>query len=167
MDLLASTAPAPSSTAYKPAQPTQSPSFGAFNNLLTPSSPQGRPNSTPATSRAYTATPVMSPTSAQSAMKSPMSAGPTPSAATSSTKSGGGGFDDLWTMSLGSAATSKPAGPAGGKSIRDLEKEKAQAGIWGAQSQVRLPAGGFAKPTAPSGGSGGGGASAGPDDLLL
>ena len=96
-----------------------------------------------------------------------MSAGPTPSAATSSTKSGGGGFDDLWTMSLGSAATSKPAGPAGGKSIRDLEKEKAQAGIWGAQSQVRLPAGGFAKPTAPSGGSGGGGASAGPDDLLL
>ncbi|KAI0250414.1 hypothetical protein BJV78DRAFT_1219027 [Lactifluus subvellereus] len=168
MDLLASTASAPSSTTYKSAQPTQSPSFGAFNSLLTPSSSQPRPNSTPATTLAYAATPVMSPTSTQSAMKSPVSAGPTPSAAASSTKSGGGGFDDLWTMSLGSAAASKPAGPAGGKSIRDLEKEKAQAGIWGAQSQMRPLAGGFgsfAKPAAPSGG--GGTASAGPDDLLL
>ncbi|KAJ7644679.1 hypothetical protein FB45DRAFT_898450 [Roridomyces roridus] len=46
-------------------------------------------------------------------------------------------FDDLWSMSLGS----KPATPAAGggaaaggkKSIKDLEKEKATAGLWGAK----------------------------------
>jgi epsin len=75
-------------------------------------------------------------------------------------------------MSLGSAAGGKPAGgaAAGSKSIRDLEKEKAQAGIWGAQNQMRSQApasaatgafGSFVKPVAPS--SGGDGA----DDLLL
>ena len=77
-------------------------------------------------------------------------------------------------MSLGSTTASNPGGgaAAGAKSIRDLEKEKAQAGIWGVQSQVRpaapasVPAGGFgsfAKPLAPSGG----GDLAGADDLLL
>jgi epsin len=78
-------------------------------------------------------------------------------------------------MSLGSAATGKPAGgaAAGSKSIRDLEKEKAQAGIWGAQSQMRPQApassaaaggfGSFVKPLAPSSG----GESAEADDLLL
>jgi epsin len=42
-------------------------------------------------------------------------------------------FDDLWSMSLGSSVTNKPAatGPGVNKSIKDLEKEKAQAGIWG------------------------------------
>jgi len=85
---------------------------------------------------------------------------------------GGGGFDDLWTMSLGSGTASKPGGgAAGAKSIRDLEKEKAQAGIWGAQNQMRPPAeagggfGSFVKSTVPS--SGGGGAPTGADDLLL
>jgi epsin len=69
-----------------------------------------------------------------------MSAGTTSSVSTSATttttitKLSGGGFDDLWTMSLGSATASKPAGPGGGKSMRYLEKEKAQAGIWGVQN---------------------------------
>ena len=52
-----------------------------------------------------------------------------------------GGFDDLWTMSLGSSA-SKPqqaSGPA--KSIQDLQKEKAQAAIWGQGQQARPPMG--------------------------
>jgi len=73
----------------------------------------------------------------------------------------------------------KPAGgtAAGAKSIRDLEKEKAQAGIWGAQNQMRSQApassatvaaagafGSFVKPMAPSGA---GESTAGADDLLL
>ena len=38
-------------------------------------------------------------------------------------------FDDLWSLSLGSTSTAVPAGA--GKSIKDLEKEKATAGLWG------------------------------------
>lgn len=55
-----------------------------------------------------------------------------------------GGFDDLWKMSLGAgggssaARTSTP--PAQSKSIKDLEREKAQAGIWG-QGQNKPPMG--------------------------
>lgn len=163
MDLLASTAAAPSPPAYRATQPAQTQPFGAFNTVLTPSS-QVRPSSTPITAPSYTAMPAMG--SARSAVTSPVSAGPTSSAGKSA-KSSGGGFDDLWSMSLGSAATSKPSAPGGaGKSIRDLEKEKAEAGIWGAQSQTRPPAtGGFGSFAAA--GSGVGGAPAGADDLLL
>ena len=67
-------------------------------------------------------------------------------------------FDDLWSMSLG--ASSKPA--AGGvgaqKSMKDLEKEKAQASIWGGAGQGR-PGMGSAAPSASSGN--------GLDDLLF
>ena len=168
MDLLASTSTSASSRSVQSVQPQP---FGTLNAaLVPPSSQQLRPNSTPATAPAYTGMPVMSPMSARSAATSPVATGTTSSAATKL----GGGFDDLWSMSLGSATGSKPTSgaAAGAKSIRDLEKEKAQAGIWGVQSQVRpaapasVPAGGFgsfAKPLAPSGG----GESAGADDLLL
>ena len=74
-------------------------------------------------------------------------------------------FDDLWSMSLsgGSSSNAKPSAATAGKSIKDLEKEKAQAGIWGAQQK---PVGGAAPPfgvfgnAAPPSSSGG-------DDLLL
>ncbi|PCH40406.1 ENTH-domain-containing protein [Wolfiporia cocos MD-104 SS10] len=50
-------------------------------------------------------------------------------------------FDDLWSMSLGSAAAKPAASPAPAKSIKEIEKEKAQAGIWGT-GQSRPPMGG-------------------------
>jgi len=57
------------------------------------------------------------------------------SAAASTAKSSN--FDDLWSLGLGSAA--KPVSTnntgTGGKSIKDLEKEKAQAGLWGNQAK--------------------------------
>ena len=170
MDLLASTAP----TTSKPVQSAQTQPFAAFNTTLAPSSSQVRPSSTPAIAPASAAMPVMSPMGARSTVTSPVSTA-SPSLATTSTKKqsgGGGGFDDLWTMSLGSAAAGKSGSGAGGaKSIRDLEKEKAQAGIWGAHNQTRPTAaaggfGSFVKPAVPSS-SGGGGAPAGADDLLL
>lgn len=75
-------------------------------------------------------------------------------------------FDDLWTMSLGgggsSSSVAKPGAATAGKSIKDLEKEKAQAGIWGAH-QKTVPAafgGGFGNAAPPPSSSGG-------DDLLL
>lgn len=174
MDLLAST----SSPATSKPQPQ---SFGVLNAALAAPSSQVRPSSTPATAPAYAGMPAMTPTLARSAVTSPVSTA-SPSLATTSTKRGGsgstGGFDDLWTMSLGAAGTSKPAGgAAGAKSIRDLEKEKAQAGIWGTQNQARPPAaavgvassgggfGSFVKSAVPS--NSGGGAPAGADDLLL
>lgn len=168
MDLLASTAP----TTSKPVQSTQPQPFAGFNTTLTPSSLQVRPSSTPAIAPASAAMPVMSPMGARSTVASPVSTA-SPSLAPTSTKKqsgSGGGFDDLWTMSLGSAAASKSG--SGAKSIRDLEKEKAQAGIWGVQNQTRAAAapgggfGSFVKPAVPSS-SGGGGAPAGADDLLL
>ncbi len=177
MDLLASTAPAPS--APRSVQSVQPQAFGTLNTALAAaSSQQLRPSSTPATAPAYAGMPVMNPISARSTVTSPVTTTTTSSAAVSATTktgSAGGGFDDLWSMSVGSSTAGKPAGSAAaGKSIRDLEKEKAQAGIWGAQSRMRpqVPAsspaatsgfGSFVKPMAPSSG----GESAAGDDLLL
>lgn len=52
-----------------------------------------------------------------------------------------GGFDDLWTMSLGSAASKPQQGSTPAKSIQDLQKEKAQAAIWSQGQQTRPPMG--------------------------
>ncbi|KAF9005553.1 hypothetical protein BDQ17DRAFT_354898 [Cyathus striatus] len=77
-------------------------------------------------------------------------------------------FDDLWSMSLG-GSSSKPATPVAGgnKSIQDLQKEKANANLWGGLQQQQRPGsnanafGAFgAGPAASSNSSGG-------DDLLL
>ncbi len=97
----------------------------------------------------------------------------------------GGGFDDLWNMSL---ATSGKGGSSGqqqqqqqqqgqGKSIKDLEKEKSMAGLWGSTgTQARPNAAGGGNGSMSGAGfgnfggsaAGGGGASAGQgDDLLL
>jgi epsin len=73
----------------------------------------------------------------------------------------GGGFDDLWTMSLGGSKPSTPvAGSTTGKTIQDIQREKASQAFWGAGTGVRKPG---------SGSTGGGAfaASSGADDLLL
>jgi epsin len=173
MDLLASTAP----TASRSIQSAQPKPFGTLNTALAAtSSQQLRPSSTPATAPAFAGMPVMNPMSARSTVTSPVTTN-TKTLASASTKTGsaGGGFDDLWSMSLGSVAAGKSAGGAGTKSIRDLEKEKAQAGIWGSQNQMRgqAPAsstaaaagafGSYVNSVAPSSA----GESAGADDLLL
>lgn len=104
----------------------------------------------------------------------PIRAGSTPAAAPAAAKPSSN-FDDLWSMSLGSSATAKPA-TGGNKTMRDLTKEKADAGIWGgAQKPAGAPmgsamggGGGFGN----FGGSFTGGATSssgggGNDDLLL
>jgi epsin len=84
-----------------------------------------------------------------------------PSTQTKPTPGSSANFDDLWSMSLGAAVT-KPSGTTvstgAGKSIKDLEKEKAMSGLWGGQK----PAGG-----AGAFGSFGNSNSGGGDDLLL
>lgn len=85
---------------------------------------------------------------------------------------GSGNFDDLWSMGLGKAGTTasvsaRPAASGPAKSLRDLEKEKAQAAIWGMNGsggpQKPAMGGGFGF----SGGSGAAGGQSGGDDLLL
>lgn len=76
-------------------------------------------------------------------------------------------FDDLWSMSLGSSAklvSTTGTGTTAGKSIKDLEKEKAMAGLWG-----QKPAGGSTGGAFGSFGGMGGAtsSSSGGDDLLL
>lgn len=67
--------------------------------------------------------------------------GARPATTTPAAKPAGGNFDDLWSMSLGSASGAKPGSAAPGKSIKDLEKEKANAGLWGGQQQQQRPVG--------------------------
>ena len=130
------------------------------------------------------AQPALSPTSSSTAP---------PSLATSPTVGakkpagvGAGNFDDLWTMGMSLGSGSKPGTPVGGKrtsiglgmgagaaapakSMKDLEREKAQAGIWGvgaqkapqAQQQQQAGAGAFGSFGPAAGGAGGA------DDLLL
>ncbi|KAG7444172.1 ENTH-domain-containing protein [Guyanagaster necrorhizus] len=79
-------------------------------------------------------------------------------------------FDDLWSMSLGGGLVTKPVTPiavGGGKSMKDLEKEKASAGLWGgATSKPPIGAqsfGSFGPATTPANSASNGGV----DDLLL
>ena len=94
---------------------------------------------TPTAAPNYTS-PIMTPSSTTASRAGTLGA-PAP-APTAAKPASSGNFDDLWSMSLGSS-TSKPqtnATPA--KSIQDLQKEKAQAGIWGSgQAQPAMGAG--------------------------
>ncbi|KDR82557.1 hypothetical protein GALMADRAFT_237930 [Galerina marginata CBS 339.88] len=77
-------------------------------------------------------------------------------------------FDDLWSLSLGGPTAAKPGASGTGKSIKDLEKEKAMAGLWGGQQQSGRPAGGVPPPAFGSFGNGAPpSSSGGADDLLL
>src|SRR5579863_8983733 len=130
------------------------------------------PSSTQATTPAYAGMSVITPVSARSAVTPPVSTG-SPSLAATSIKRGGSsdGFDDYWTMSLGSAGARKPAGGCV-KSLKDLEKEKGPSGNFRyAQSKAVAVAasgtrfGSFVRQAVPS--SSGSGAPAGADEQQL
>lgn len=156
----------------------------------TPASPSTATGARPPSYMAATMAPAIAPTMIPAMTASPMvptnnymfSSQPlSPStstsrapAATTTAKpaSSGGNFDDLWTMSLGSSSTSvRPASgaPAPAKSMKALEKEKAQAGIWGTGQQARPPMGaGFGSfGTAPASNAPPASSGNGLDDLLL
>jgi epsin len=162
-------APAPAPQPTYTMQPQQAPMQpNLYNNtgVLSPSS----------TGSAYAApnygAGVLSPTSPPPPRTNVTSPGTIKSAPAAPAKSSGGNFDDLWSMSLGTS--SKPTGAANSgpaKSMKDLEKEKSTAGIWGSAQpqQGKPPAMGMGMGGA-SGGFGGAGASStssgGFDDLL-
>lgn len=173
---------APTSHAYRPSVSATSPNnnlFGMLSPTTTAQPTYTNQNQTSlfggGTSSPLMRPSTMSPTAApigtsSTAAMAPTMAGLTTNKAT--TKSSSSNFDDLWSMSLGSSTVNKPASVAAAtganKSIKDLEKEKAQAGIWG--SVQRSQAGGMAFGNFGSGSFGGSGATpsaGGGDDLLL
>ncbi|KIJ62654.1 hypothetical protein HYDPIDRAFT_94170 [Hydnomerulius pinastri MD-312] len=120
----------------------------------------------------------ISPTASTTSARKPTSAAPTRApisgAPSPAPAKGMSGFEDLWSMSLGAPSSSSAAKSAtAGKSIKDLEKEKSQAGIW-ASTQKPGPAMGASMGTGMGSGFGnfgstqsGGASSGGGDDLLL
>lgn len=120
----------------QPVQPVQQPNlFGSGMNVMSPGS---RTTSPPYAAPNYNIS--------TSIMSSPTQRGGTTKPTTSSTPANSGtsaNFDDLWNISLGGTPMAKKpnTNPAPAKSMKDLEKEKAAAGIWGAtnQNQARQP----------------------------
>ena len=110
---------------------------------------------------------------------SPILAAARPSASGSTLGASGkpnANFDDLWSLGLGasgkaaSGSSSANTTATAGKSIKDLEREKAQAGIWGASQGVKPQAASMGSPFGPFGSSTAGSSAAsggGGDDLLL
>jgi len=161
-DLLGQTKPASISTtpATLPQYSSVTPGFSAAPMQLT----VARPNYGHSSSGSFS---VLSPSTSSS----------TPAAATTTTVApkSSGNFDDLWNLSIGgSASASKPSTSGAviaGKSIKDLEREKATAGMWGSTVSIggsrpaaAGPVNAFGTATATNGGGFG---NVGGDDLLL
>lgn len=83
--------------------------------------------------------PIMTPASTTTSRSGTLGGTLAPAAAAKPAASSN--FDDLWSMSLGSSASKPQTSAAPAKSIQDLQREKAQAGIWGAGQQGKAPAG--------------------------
>ncbi|KAG6850212.1 hypothetical protein H0H93_016391 [Arthromyces matolae] len=176
MELLAST-PSTTYNAPRPAQQPlyqqpsyQQPVFGAGNATATGFGGMHRPTQSISSQPQFSAAPIQAQPLFGGAPLAPsltaQAPAPVPAATPAATKSsslGGGAFDDLWSMSLG--ASNKPTTTAGqNKSIKDLEKEKTMAGLWGNQPKSSYGAGG-AKPA--TGGSQPPAASSSADDWML
>lgn len=71
---------------------------------------------------------------------------PTSSVAASKPASSGN-FDDLWNLGLGSSSAaakpSTPTNPTAGKSIAEIEREKAQSNMWGSKPATNAAFGNF------------------------
>ncbi|KAI0365307.1 ENTH-domain-containing protein [Pilatotrama ljubarskyi] len=128
------TAATPARTPYMspPAVPMQNPMQNVMRPAMMSSPPPVMTSPPPMTAHQAPLVPnqgVMTPASPP-----PRSTATSPASTGTQQKASAATFDDLWSMSLGSSSTvGKSAGAAGGpqKSMKDLEKEKAQAQIWG------------------------------------
>ncbi|KAG1906753.1 uncharacterized protein F5891DRAFT_1003596 [Suillus fuscotomentosus] len=140
MEMLRSTSPPANRT------PTMSPSLGsqipkpaAFSNTsaraLSPTNRQIFPTTAGGSSGNLwsTSTPLSPTTSVRTSMSAVpiIPAAPPLKASPAAAPKSSSNFEDLWSLSLGTSSTT-PTVKSGntGKSIKDLEKEKAQAGIW-------------------------------------
>lgn len=128
----------------QPVQPVRQPNFfGSGMNVMssgpgTPSPSYGAPNYNINTSIMSPASP---PLQQGGILSQGLASGPAKSTTTPAKPTAN--FDDLWNLSLGATSTANKSNtntvPA--KSMKDLEKEKSAAGIWGAtnQNKTRQP----------------------------
>ncbi|KAH7928430.1 ENTH-domain-containing protein [Leucogyrophana mollusca] len=122
---LASQAPAKATSPVSPPAYTSA-TFG----MLSPTSNRQSFSSSPAVPMQNTMFPTSQPLSPTTSVRTASPAAATP-AATKPASKPASNFEDLWSMSLGAPVSSGGNRSATtGKSIKDLEKEKAQAGIW-------------------------------------
>ncbi|OJT06188.1 hypothetical protein TRAPUB_2971, partial [Trametes pubescens] len=135
----------PARTPYMspPVVPTQTPLQNVLRPAMVASPPPTMTSPPPMMARQTPLVPsqgIMSPTSPP-----PRSAATSPASAVTQQKAPAASFDDLWSMSLGSSTSAgKSSGGAATpqqKSMKDLEKEKAQAQIWGGQNKPPMGAG--------------------------
>ncbi|KAI0655447.1 hypothetical protein C8Q70DRAFT_431277 [Cubamyces menziesii] len=161
---------APARPAYMspPAVPMQNPMQSTMRPPMMASPPPMMASPPPMMAPQAPLMPTMTPTSPppRSNVTSPVASNPTQKPSATS-------FDDLWSMSLGSSSTAKSSNAPGTpqqKSIKEIEKEKAQAQIWGAgQNKPGSGFGSFAGTSAPSASGAAPSASSGNalDDLLF
>ncbi|KIJ17852.1 hypothetical protein PAXINDRAFT_167799 [Paxillus involutus ATCC 200175] len=176
-------APAPTmSTPSQVPRATSPPSYNTSFSLLSPTTNNRQSQtftttpSAPVQNNLWASSRPLSPTASTVLTRPSTSAAPsrTPTSGVPSRAPAKGlsGFEDLWSMSLGAPSSSSVGKSTVGKSIKDLEKEKAQAGIW-APTRKRGPAmaaamgasmGSGLQPAKPGGMSS---LSDGGDDLLL
>lgn len=181
MEMLRSTSP-PASRAPMMSPPlgSQVPKPAAFANTsvraLSPTNRQFFPAaaSGPSGNLWSTSTPLSPTTSVRTSMSAaPITpAAPPPKASPAAPPKSASNFEDLWSLSLGTSSTTSTVKSGNtGKSIKDLEKEKAQAGIWASNQKPGATHMGMDSGFGNFGGigtSGGTSASAsGGDDLLL
>jgi len=154
----------------KPAAPAAPPAYGGMSmgmgggmNVMSPAS------SVPGAGARQPMGASMAPTMGMGGARPTMGSS-TPSTNSTAAKPSGGGFEDLWTMSLGSSKPSTPVGGASaGKSMQALQKEKTQAALFGGGASSGGAFGGLGSmggaqaPAKPSGGA----PMSGGDDLLL
>ncbi|KAG2066697.1 ENTH-domain-containing protein [Suillus decipiens] len=178
MEMLRSTSP-PASRApmMSPSLGSQVPKPAAFaNTSVRPLSPTNRqifPSTAGGSSGNLwsTSTPLSPTTSVRTSMSAApiISAVPPPKASSATSPKSSSNFEDLWSLSLGTTTPTVRSGNTG-KSIKDLEKEKAQAGIWASSQKPGATQMGMGSGFGNFGGmgtSGGTSTSAGDDDLLL
>lgn len=129
----------------QPTQPVQQPNFfGSGMNVMSPGSRTTSPSY--AAPNYNISASIMSPSQPQQGgiLTPGLSSGlAKPTTSQNPAKPTSANFDDLWNLSLGTSSTAKKpnTNPAPAKSMKDLEKEKAAAGIWGgiSQNQARQP----------------------------
>lgn len=126
---------------FQPIQPTQQPNFlGSGMNVMSAGSRTTTPSyAAPNYNISTSIMPTTSPPQQGGIISPGLVSGLQPSVKPATSAN----FDDLWNLSLGTSSTAKKPStiPAPAKSMKDLEKEKAAAGIWGAlnQNQARQP----------------------------
>ncbi|KAH9932729.1 ENTH-domain-containing protein [Epithele typhae] len=165
----------PATSGFAPAPVALAPPITAQSMSPPPMQPmQPQPGSNNGLFNMLSSTPAAAPMQASMGMMQPMVASPppmmgaplmgqgvmtpmSPPSRTTATTPGTGAqqpknsanFDDLWSMSLGSGPKPAAIAPGAQKSMKALEKEKAQASFWGGQQQPGAGAFGGAASAAP------------------